>query len=128
MTNGFYNSNELTKTLKRKFIKDAINLSYHITCESKYSRGAPFKWRGIDRRLTLSSSLDWLFNDKTAKLDCIDRFPQNKGELDKELCEYEICFHTTNGPRNGWLLVYIFVNENCFNTLIEKYNLKLIKW
>jgi len=127
MTNGFYNSNSLNKSIKRKFIKDAIDLSYDISCQSKYSTGAPFKYRGVDKRLTLKSSIDFLFNDKTAKIDCIDRFLYNKETIDTNLCDYEITFHTINGPNKGWLLVYFIVNKKSFDLLIEKYKLKLIE-
>jgi len=128
MTNGFYNSNNLTKSQKKAFIKDAIDLSYKTSCESKYSSNVEESYRIIDKRLKLVSSLAYLLCDKTAKLDCIDRFAYNQGIIKKELCEYEICFHTLNGPNNGWLLFYIFVNEESFNTLIKKYNLTLINW
>jgi hypothetical protein len=132
MTNGFYNSNKLTKAKKRAFIKDAINLSYTVLCQSKYTEGAPFTMRGTDTRLTVASSLDILLNTKDSRLDCIDRNAYKgynltyRGAIPNS--EYEICFHTTNGPNNGWLLLYIFVNEESFINLIGKYNLSLIEY
>jgi len=128
MTNGFYNSNKLTKAKKRAFIKDAIGLSYNISCQSKYSPTAPFKHRGIDKRLNLNSSLEILFCEKDSILDCVDRYEYNGGSILRDQCEYEICFHTLFGPNKGWLLVYIFVNEESFKTLINKYNLSLTDW
>lgn len=127
MTNGFYTSNKLNKRLKKSFIKDAIGLSYNISCQSKYTDGIEDRHRTIDKRLTLNETISYLLANKTAILDCIDRYEYNRGAIPKELCEYEIGFHTTKGTNNGWLLLYIFVNENAFKTLIEKYQLKLIE-
>lgn len=128
MTNGFYSSNSLNKRTKRSFIKDAIGLSYNVFCQSKYADGIDDRNRTIDKRLILNDVVSYLLSNKTARLDCIDRYDYNRGEISKELCEYEIGFHTTNGINNGWLLLYIFVNEDSFKILIEKYNLKLIEW
>jgi hypothetical protein len=128
MTNEFYNANELSKTFKRLFIKESINLSYSVSCESKYADKAPFKYRGVDKRLTLTFSINHLLNDKTAILTCVDRIAYGHKDAIESMDPYEICFHTTNGPNNGWLLVYIFVNKESFESLIKKYNLKLIEY
>lgn len=126
MNNGFYNSNKLSKPKKKAFIKDAIGLAYNISCQSKYTQGANFDYRGIDKRLSLNDVIEYLLANKSAKLDCVDRYIYNQGQISEENCEYEINFHTINGPNNGWLLLYIFVNKESFQKLIDKYNLNLI--
>lgn len=126
MINGFYNSNTLNKTLKEAFIKDAISLAYLVKCESKYTDMG--SRRQLDDRLSIQSSIDYLLNSKDSILDCIDRYIYNQGLLSKDICDYEICFHTSDGPNDGWLLLYIIVNEASFNQLINKYELKLINY
>jgi hypothetical protein len=128
MTNGFYNSNKLTKSKKKAFIKDAIVLAYNVSCQSKYTDDAESNHRSVDKRLVLNEVINYLLADKTSKLDCIDRYQYNNGVISEEFCEYEICFHTTSGFNNGWTLLYIFVNKESFKTLVDKYNLKLIEW
>lgn len=129
LTNGFYNSNKLSKEDKRNFLEDAIKLCYRLSCESKYTTGGiSDNTRNIDPRLNLSDVIEHLLESKDGKLDCIDRFAYDRGIIDKELCEYEICFHTCYGFNSGWLLLYIFVNEENFYKLVEKYNLSLIEW
>lgn len=128
MKNGFYDIKKLSKSEKKAFIKDAIGFAYNVSCQSKYTEGANFDYRGIDKRLSLNDVIKYLFADKTAKLDCIDRYYYNRGILSEENCEYEICFHTLNGLNNGWLLLYIFVNKESFITLVKKYNLELIEF
>jgi len=132
MTNGFYKANDLSLKDKKLFLKEAIDLAYKISCESKYATKengeGMYSYRIVDSRLSLKESIDFLLKDKNAKLDCIDRFAYNQGQIKKELCEFEIIYHTTNSFNNGWLLVYIIVNEKNFFHLVEKFNLKLTEW
>jgi hypothetical protein len=121
MTNGFYNTDKLTPTKIRKFINDALQLSYSTVCQTKGKN--PNSWhREVDQDLTIKSIVDTAIVTKGHKLYVIDRHMYNRGVISKELCEYEIALVY------DWHFLYIFVNEENFNLLVEKHKLKLKEW
>lgn len=120
MINGFYNSNALSKINKIRFIKTAIEFAYSVNCQSKFKNNINNRY--IDKDLNISKVIDDGINHPTHKLDCIDRFIYNQNAIPKDQCEYEICLHY------DWTFLYIFINEENFNKLITKFELKLIDW
>lgn len=121
MTNGFYNTSNFSDTEIKKFIKDAIPKAYNIIVQTKYKNNAG--GRVMDKELSIETVISNYFKDiSQRKLHVIDRFAYNQGQIKKELCEYEISLVY------DWTFLYIFVNEDNFNKLIKKYNLKLEEW
>jgi hypothetical protein len=120
MTNGFYDTSKMKNAEIKKFIKEAIMLSYNIFCQTKYKNGSR---RTINKDLSVSNMInDYMNYTKSKEFYVIDRFLYNSGALPKEICEYEIAL------TYGWNFLYIFVNEENFKLLIEKYKLKLKEW
>lgn len=125
MTNGFYNTDNFSDIKIKKFVKESITKAYKILVETKYKNGIIN--REIDKELSIGLVIDNYFKFKAEfktdrQLAVVDRFKYNQGQIKKELCEYEICLSY------DWTFLYIFVNEDNFNKLIKKYNLKLKEW
>lgn len=120
MTNGFYNTDDLSKDDVINLINDAIYGSYNVVVQEKNKTWT----RQIDKTNSVQGIIDGYFNSKHKELPIavIDRFLYNRGELEKDFCEYEICLHY-----DGYFL-YIFVNEDTFKKLVEKYRLTLKDW
>lgn len=116
MTNGFYNTDNFSATEIKKFVKDAIKLAYDVNCQTIVGTQ-----RQITKTLYINKYiLDAINNNPT--LYIVDRFTHSKGAFKKELCDYEICLAYNSN------FLYIFVNEENFNKLIKKYNLKPKEW
>lgn len=117
MTNGFYKTDNFSVTEIKKFVRAAMRLAYIVNCQSK------IKW---DRQIVKTLYVDQFIRDALAtndrKLFVIDRYAYYQGQIKKENCEYEICLHYNSN------FLYIFVNEENFNKLIKKFNLKLTEW
>lgn len=121
MVNGFYDTSKLKKSEIRKFLIDAIMFSYKTICQTKYKNNSI--GREINKDLSISEIIDnYMKYTKSKELYVVDRFLYNSGALSKNICDYEIAL------TYDWDFLYIFVNEEKFNLLIEKYNLKLKDW
>ena len=116
MTNGFYNTDNLSVTTVKHFCNNAIKLAYLVNCQTLVG------WqRQITKTLSIKKFIeDALLTDYT--LYVVDRYEHRQRQVPKEFSDYEICL-TYNSN-----FLYIFVNEDNFNILIKKYHLKLKEW
>lgn len=116
MTNGFYNTDNLSEETIRSFMVDAIMSCYNLTCQT-----IVVAQRQVTKDLFVKQYIDDAL-DSEYMLYVVDRFAHGNGVFKKEQCEYEICL-TYNSN-----FLYVFVNEENFNKLVNKYDLKLREW
>jgi hypothetical protein len=116
MTNGFYNTDGLSEDKVKSFMEDAIQASYHVMCQTIVGTQ-----RQVTRNLFIKQFIiDALNSD--FMLYVVDRFTHGQGVFTKEYSEYEICLTYDSN------FLYVFVNEENFNKLVDKYELKLREW
>lgn len=124
MTNGFYNTDNLSVTTVKRFCNDAIKLAYTVNCQTLVG------WqRQITKTLSIKKFIEDALTQPTStsslasySLYVVDRYEHRQKQIPKELSDFEICL-TYNSN-----YLYIFVNEDNFNILIKKYHLKLKEW
>jgi hypothetical protein len=125
MINGFYNIEHFKLEDVQEFCIEAIKLAYLVRGESKYKTSSS---RMLDENVNLDYILEKFkntignFNEKNEVKDSfavINRVIYNRGSdiLDNP---YEIAIHNSD-----WEFLYIFLNSENFDKLVNKYNLKL---
>lgn len=116
MTNGFYNTDNLSEETKRKLIDDAIKLSFLVRVESKYKNNN--LRRELDRDLTVQQVIEEGFKNSSAPIAVVNRSLYNRGEIPE--CDSEVVLHY------DWTFLYCIMTHENVDKLALKYELKLL--
>ena len=118
MTNGFYDTDNLSEEIKRKLIDDAIKLSFLIRVESKYKNNN--LRRELDRDLTVQQVIEEGFKNSSAPIAVVNRNLYNRGEIPE--CDSEVVL------RYDWTFLYCIMTHENVDKLARKYMLELTKF
>lgn len=114
MWNGFYDLSHLNNTQLKRFFKECIFLSYKIHIDKLGDRWS----REEDRNMSLKEYID-KFIYKQHHNVCIDRWEYNQGKIkDSDYIEVGNSFISGNN------FLFIYINREKFQPMIEKYKLK----
>lgn len=118
MNNGFYDLSSLNSIkLRRKFLERAIQLSYSVTCQSKYTAENK-NTRNLDKTLSIDLMMDLI--DIDSKIDCVDRNIYNRDQIPDT--DYgQVVFG--DFPAMLWCEMSL---DN-LDILVEEFNLKLLE-
>ena len=116
MTNGFYNTDNLSEETKRKLIDDAIKLSFLVRTETKYKNDNIY--RELDKDLTIQQVIDEGLSNTNHKLDVVNRLLYSRGEILE--CDSEVVLHY------DWTFLYCIMTHENVDKLALKYELKLL--
>jgi len=122
MKTGFYNTDSMSLTTKKKFIQDAIKISYNVRVESKYVRGSS---RTLETNITIQEAINQCYD-----LAVVNRSIQFEREKLGEIVFMNMHFnhpnysYDPNHPGSGWLFLYCFMSIDNLTKLTTKYNLK----
>lgn len=122
MKTGFYNTETLSKAQQKKFMKEAIFLSYKVLVESKYVR-EPHRTEEpditIDEALKLCDQLKAV--NRTIQFGDLE--PYGECSLITTSFRHPKYTYDENYPNMGWLLLYCYMSIENLEKLTQKYNL-----
>lgn len=116
MTNGFYDTDNLSEEIKRKLIDDAIQLSFLIRVETKYKNNS--LRRELDKDLTVQQVIEEGFKNSSASIAVVNRNLYYGGEIPES--DSEVVLHY------DWTFLYCIMTHENVDKLALKYELKLL--
>jgi len=122
MKTGFYNTSKMSLATKKKFVRDAIKVSYNVRVESKYVRESS---RTLETDITIQEAINQCHD-----LSVVNRSIQLEHEKVGEVAFMNMRFkhpnysYDPNYPNGGWLFLYCFMSIDNLTKLTTKYNLK----